>query len=128
MEIHERIQIIIKTNNHTAASFADLVGVQRSSISHIMSGRNKPSLDFLQKTLKAFPRVDAEWLITGIQNKQSAQIVEKTTVGKPEATENASSVKEELPKKVKKIEKIIVFYTDGTYELTVPTGQSQQNQ
>jgi len=49
----------------TPSKFADLIGVQRSSISHVLSGRNKPSFDFLQKTLKAFPGLSAEWLVMG---------------------------------------------------------------
>lgn len=125
MEIHERIQLIIKTNNHTASSFADLVGVQRSSISHIMSGRNKPSLDFLEKTLKAFPKVDADWLITGIQKKQ--KMADETTEqsSKRDTALKTEEREEKLEKAVSKksIEKIIVFYTDGTYEITLPSGR-----
>ncbi len=49
----------------TPSKFADMIGVQRSSISHVLSGRNKPSFDFLQKTLKAFPGLSAEWLVMG---------------------------------------------------------------
>jgi transcriptional regulator with XRE-family HTH domain len=49
----------------TSAQFADKIGVQRSSISHILSGRNKPSYDFLQKITNAFKNVDANWLLNG---------------------------------------------------------------
>ena len=45
--------------------FADLIGVQRSSVSHVLSGRNNPSYDFLQKTLKAFPGLKADWIMLG---------------------------------------------------------------
>jgi transcriptional regulator with XRE-family HTH domain len=48
------------------AQFADKIGVQRSSISHILSGRNKPSYDFLQKITNAFKNVDANWLLNGV--------------------------------------------------------------
>src|SRR5690554_5616687 len=65
MELKNRIATIIRVNNHTAASFADLLGVQRSSISHILNGRNKPSMDFIEKVIINFPRVDPGWLITG---------------------------------------------------------------
>ncbi len=47
------------------SKFADLIGVQRSSISHVLSGRNNPSYDFLQKTLKSFPGLKADWLLLG---------------------------------------------------------------
>lgn len=63
--MEERIRLIIKAKNITAASFADRIGVQRSAISHVLSGRNNPSLDFIQRILKAFPDINAEWLIGG---------------------------------------------------------------
>jgi len=61
----DRIQLILKVNNLTASRFADEIGVQRSSISHILSGRNMPSLDLIQKILKRFPEIDSEWLLNG---------------------------------------------------------------
>lgn len=54
--------------NLTAARFADRIGVQRSSISHIISGRNQPSYDFILKILDTFEEVNAEWLLTGKGN------------------------------------------------------------
>lgn len=61
----ERIHLILKAKNITASKFADEVGVQRSSISHILSGRNNPSLDVVQKILKKFPDISTEWLLSG---------------------------------------------------------------
>lgn len=61
----DRIQRIIARENLTASKFADLIGVQRSSISHILSGRNNPGLDFLNKILQHFPHISGDWLITG---------------------------------------------------------------
>lgn len=63
--IAKRIKEIIDEKGLTASKFADLIGVQRSGISHILSGRNKPSLDLVQKTLTAFDEIRAEWLLTG---------------------------------------------------------------
>ena len=51
--------------NESASSFAEKIGVQRSSISHILSGRNKPSLDFVLKVLSSFPEVELYWLLNG---------------------------------------------------------------
>lgn len=68
MDIKDRITHIISKEQLSASSFADSIGVQRSSISHILSGRNKPSLDFLQKIIKSYPKYSAEWLITGDGN------------------------------------------------------------
>jgi len=61
----ERINLIIKTKNLSASQFADKVGVQRSSVSHVLSGRNKPSLEFIQKVLRKFPDIRSEWLLFG---------------------------------------------------------------
>jgi len=62
----DRILLILKVKNLTASKFADEIGVQRSSISHILSGRNLPSLDLIQKILKTFPEVSSEWLLNGV--------------------------------------------------------------
>lgn len=61
----DRLIQLLDLEHLTPSKFADLIGVQRSSVSHILSGRNKPSFDFLQKTLKTFPGLKAEWLIMG---------------------------------------------------------------
>jgi transcriptional regulator with XRE-family HTH domain len=61
----DRIKLILKVNNLTASKFADEIGVQRSSISHIVSGRNQPSLDLVQKVLRRFPEIRSEWLLNG---------------------------------------------------------------
>lgn len=63
--IKDRLVRIMTSEGITSSAFADVIGVQRSSISHILSGRNKPSLDFLQKILTKFPKYNAEWLIIG---------------------------------------------------------------
>lgn len=61
----DRIILLIKAKNLTAAQFADQIGVQKSSISHILSGRNNASLDFVQKILISYPEVNIEWLLFG---------------------------------------------------------------
>ncbi len=61
----ERLIQLLDLEQLSPSKFADIIGVQRSSISHVLSGRNKPSFDFLQKTLKAFPGLNASWLMTG---------------------------------------------------------------
>ena len=60
-----RILLILKTQNLSSSQFADEIGVQRSSISHILSGRNNPSLEFVMKILKRFPDINSDWLIFG---------------------------------------------------------------
>lgn len=65
MEFNDRITKVIEYTELTPAEFAEEIGVQRSSISHIISGRNKPSLDFISKIKTKFPELEWEWLITG---------------------------------------------------------------
>ena len=61
----KRLEKILDYYNLTASSFADKIGVQRSSISHLLSGRNKPSLDFILKILDVFPEIDLYWILNG---------------------------------------------------------------
>lgn len=62
----ERIKEIILKEGLTSGSFADTIGVQRSSMSHILNGRNNPSLDFIIKTLQNFPKINPEWMLSGV--------------------------------------------------------------
>lgn len=64
-DIHDRIALIISTKGMTNAEFAEKIEVQPSNISHIMSGRNKPSLDLVMKIMKRFPELRTEWLLHG---------------------------------------------------------------
>jgi len=64
----KRLEIILDYYTLNASSFADKIGVQRSSMSHLLSGRNKPSLDFVMKILEVFPDVDLYWLLNGKGN------------------------------------------------------------
>ena len=64
-EFARRLQKIMDLYQLTASAFAESVGVQRSAISHILSGRNKPSLDFVLKILEAYPDVELYWLLNG---------------------------------------------------------------
>lgn len=65
MELKDKILKIMTVERLSASVFADRIGVQRSSISHILSGRNKPSLEFLQKIIGTFPNYSTEWLFMG---------------------------------------------------------------
>jgi transcriptional regulator with XRE-family HTH domain len=64
-DMEDRLLKLLDVEQLSSSKFADVISVQRSSVSHILSGRNKPSFDFLQKTLKAFPLLNADWLILG---------------------------------------------------------------
>jgi transcriptional regulator with XRE-family HTH domain len=60
-----RIQSFIENQSISLKDFADKIGVQRSAVSHILSGRNKPSLDFIMKMLQSYPTLDQRWLLHG---------------------------------------------------------------
>ena len=61
----ERISLLVKALNYTSAQFAEEINVQKSAVSHIMSGRNNPSLDFIQKIITRFPEVSIDWIMFG---------------------------------------------------------------
>ena len=61
----KRLETIFDYYTLTASSFADKIGVQRSSLSHLLSGRNKPSLDFILKVTEVFPEIDLYWILNG---------------------------------------------------------------
>jgi transcriptional regulator with XRE-family HTH domain len=65
MEIKDRIIEFLRAENISSANFAQEIGVQPSGISHIISGRNKPSLDFIVKMLNRYPLLSTEWLLFG---------------------------------------------------------------
>lgn len=112
-EFVKRLEKVIRYYGLSASSFAEKIGVQRSSISHILSGRNKPSLEFTMKVLSSFPEVDLYWLLNGKGTFPKQE--EETT----ENTEMPKQVKIKLPKgssKEKTIQRIVIFYSDGSFE------------
>ena len=64
-DFDRRLLYIFEKFQLNASSFADKIGVQRSSMSHILSGRNKPSLDFILKIYETFPEISLTWLTLG---------------------------------------------------------------
>jgi len=97
----ERLIQLLDLEQLSPSKFADIIGVQRSSISHVISGRNKPSFDFLQKTLKAFPGLNASWLMLGegtmyeqMGRNVSGNLFETTDNGSREAVITRESLQE----------------------------------
>ena len=64
----KRLELILDYYSLSASGFADKIGVQRSSLSHLLSSRNKPSLDFILKIIEVFPEVDLYWILIGNGN------------------------------------------------------------
>jgi transcriptional regulator with XRE-family HTH domain len=117
MLIQDRLLLVLKMHTLTPSAFADKIGVQRSNVSHVLSGRNKPSLDFLEKILIHFPRVNAHWLITGaiVEGKQdltATQLIEN----QEELNRSALKTEKIEVNQLKEIERIVIFYTDATFK------------
>jgi transcriptional regulator with XRE-family HTH domain len=115
MLIQERLQLILKMHNLTPSAFADKLGVQRSNVSHVISGRNKPSLDFLEKIILNFPRVNAHWLLTG---EMSTSEEVKLELKKDEKNISEKAIVERLVND--SIVRIVEFYKDGTFKEYLP--------
>lgn len=143
----ERLIQLLDLEQLTPSKFADIIGVQRSSISHVISGRNKPSFDFLQKTLKAFPGLNAAWLMLGEGSmyEQMGRSVSENLFDSPAEAEapseekipaqdepeaqisaSAEAVSEEdqviEPEAAlkKRIIQVMVFYEDDTFKTFIP--------
>lgn len=119
MEIKDRLRMIMESHKLNAGSFADKIGVQRSNVSHVLSGRNKPSFDFVEKLLQAFPRVSAEWLFTGRQSEKA--VVSDSLIDAGPMKISGDAEKELKPSGAsKKIVKTLVFYEDFTFDVFLP--------
>lgn len=126
MEIKDRLQVFLKNQNINAAQFADSIQVQRSSISHILSGRNKPSIEFLEKLLNKYKDIDIHWLLTGksVNNVTNNNDLQLNFVNSNKQVQSEIQF-EQLQMsnsgiQEKKIEKIITFYTDKTFTVYNP--------
>ena len=134
-DFSKRLQKVIEYYSESASSFAEKIGVQRSSISHILSGRNKPSLEFVLKVLSSFPEVELYWLMNGkgefpkieSQNRQEpiASVSKKDDQNlftdsineNPVEPKNSDLLKNLNHKSSngKIIERIVIFYSDGSF-------------
>ena len=124
-----RLQRIMDYYDLNASALADSLGVLRSSISHLLSERNKPSLDFVLKIIDKYPEVDLYWLLYGKgsfpkEEKKPAPTPLPTEIPFPEDNVLEDSEKErkvapEIPVKKQKrqIQKIIFFYEDNSFEI-----------
>jgi len=122
-EFSKRLRTLIEFYQLSASSFADKIGVQRSSISHLLSGRNKPSLDFVLKTVKEFEEVELYWLLNGkgsfphVEASPIATSTKKSNldINVPEGVKNSGKI-EITSVDQKTIERIVLFYKDGTFK------------
>jgi transcriptional regulator with XRE-family HTH domain len=112
-KINTRLKKILDYYSLSASAFAEIISVQRSSISHILSGRNKPSLEFITKVLNAFPDIDLVWLLSGV-----GEFPKNTTAPSPK-TEPFSILSDPISpisNKNDSIERIVIFYQNGSFK------------
>lgn len=109
-EVAKRLQQIMAYHQLSATAFAEKIGVQRSGISHILSGRNKPSLDFVMKVVRNFPEVDLYWLLNGKGEYPKSQGVTPQTSPQPKPAFSGN----------KDLSRIILVYEDGSFEVLDP--------
>ena len=148
-DIADRIIAFMKAKDISSGMLADRIGVQRSSISHILSGRNKPGFEFLRKFLVSFPEVNADWFITGRGNMLKTPVqkdlfpgeedlynenaAEKTREEENRASETTAEAEEAIPQATAerapealkmpvrgRLVRVILFYEDGHFDSYMP--------
>ncbi|HUX55321.1 MAG TPA: helix-turn-helix transcriptional regulator [Williamwhitmania sp.] len=140
--MQDRLLKLLTGKQLTATKFAEIIGVQKSSISHILSGRNKPSFDFIEKILQKFPEINPEWLITGKGGmyRQSVQatlfdsppkildevqrVVSSNTTKPPVNEVSTDVIGDNHPPmsaiNKKDIERVLIFFKDKTFSEYFP--------
>ena len=130
-EIVKRITQILEEQQLSSSAFADTIGVQRSSISHVLSGRNKPSLEFILKTVRAFPAYSTDWLLFGKESEtpvgypspfdkeQPTGVQEMAFTGNP-TSEQSPTAPASTPKAQAEIDKIVLLYKDERFTEYIP--------
>jgi len=129
-DFSKRLEFILDFYGLTASALAEEIDFNRSTISHLVSGRNKPSLEFVMKLLQKFPELDMDWLVLGKGNspsESSPKSVENKLKIDPAPTSEkvVESVVDQIPisklnsplTNNQKIEKIVIFFRDGTFKL-----------
>lgn len=124
-EFVKRLEKILEEYDLSAAAFAQKIAVGRASISHILSGRNKPSLDFVLKVTSSFPEVDLYWLLWGKGSfpkkdtghspaTSSHEKDSKVTLSESTGISKKIGSERSIPEKT--IKKIVIFYNDNSFE------------
>ena len=126
----KRLESLMENNHLNATAFAEKIDVQRSSVSHILSKRNKPSLEFILKINEHFEEADLEWLLFGEkqnQEKRPTLLKEKVEVSEIDAIEHKTKyeITQGMPQKnensnTDEISQIIQLYKDGSFRTYFP--------
>ena len=122
----ERIKLVMEYKQLTPAQFAEAIGINRSNLTHIFSGRNLPSLELVRKILTTFPDISTEWLIMNVGNMLSSANEDFDFVDASD-TPNIS-VKSDIPRVVIQSD---LFQDNSSGELNISTekenGESKMN-
>ena len=124
----KRLEQLMENHQLNAAAFAEKIGVQRSSVSHILSRRNKPSLDFILKIQAQFEEADFDWLLLGARQKASPTLdlfgADPDTMSdqaiQPEKENTTKSNVLESQTDYSDIIQIIQTYKDGSFRVFLP--------
>lgn len=138
----DRLESILMHYKLNSSKLAEMIDVQRSGISHILSGRNNPSYDFLIRILNTFPDLNANWLLTGkgnmldidegkqlfneedqkIYGSADPKIAKVDTSGSSDETSLFNNSKQEVYKSnqnenaSRAIDKVVILYNDGKFK------------
>ncbi len=128
--MNRRLQQFLEVEKLAPARLADIMGLQRSGISHILSGRNKPSYEFIRIFLNKFPKVNATWLITGDGKMYSDSSPASPPAYDHDYTTNddlfssettpSAPIFEELTHN-KEVKRITLYYSDGSFKDFYPS-------
>lgn len=128
----KRLEKILSFYGITATILAEKINFNRSSISHLLSGRNKPSLEFIMKLTQKFPEVQMDWLLFGkgsfpapVSSDEILKKGEKISTPREGSSPDLFSDPIGLPKQqattikngAATIEKVIILYTDGSFNV-----------
>lgn len=120
--MNKRLQQFLAAENITQARFAETIGVARAGVSHVLSGRNKPSFEFLDSMARNYPTLSLEWLISGrgkmYKDGRQAETTQILDSHEPELFSEAAQIPEmqTVESNDRSIVKVVLFYSDGTYQ------------
>lgn len=120
-----RLEDIMEKNQLSAAAFSERIGVQRSSVSHILSKRNKPSLDFILKIYNSFNEVTLDWLLLEEPSKAIKPLAYLDEKGEDELNDSKDETfvipnNNENYNSSNEVIEVIKFYKDGSFETFLP--------
>ena len=121
--MNRRLQQFLSAENLTQSQFADSIGVARASISHILSGRNKPGFEFVENLARRYPALNLEWFITGkgrmyktAVDDHEDKIPELFGEEEPIFESKTIDINTQVIDNKRKVSKILLFYNDGSFE------------